>query len=100
RRSLFVSGVQTCALPIVVVPELADLRKVPALSKRGEPPLEPRIWEFWTSKSAPTRLVNTELFNEKFAVPVQLTVPPFSKGRPSRSEERRVGQERSARRAA
>src|SRR4051812_18613051 len=50
---------------------------------RGEPLLEKRNWEFWASKSAPARLVITELFNGKFAFPVQVTVPPFSKDRPS-----------------
>src|ERR1041384_7244533 len=65
----------------VVVPLLLDLRNVPVLSKRGEPPPEPSVRALCAWNRAPARLVITALFRLSERLPVHTTVPPFSSGR-------------------
>ena len=62
----------------VVVPALADLRNVPALSNR-QVPIGANVAAFWAWNNAPGRLVMTPLSRMKGPAPVQIAVPPFSK---------------------
>src|SRR5262245_55826675 len=68
--------------PAVVVPALADLRKVAALSLRpSTKPLKVKLAGLWTWNNAPARLVITPPDKPRLPAPVQSTVPPFSRVR-------------------
>src|SRR4051794_1833926 len=64
--------------PTVVVPALADLRNVPALSKRA-PAKKVKLAAFRTSNNAPARLVWPPI--QMPPAPVKRPVPPFSRVR-------------------
>src|SRR5438128_530320 len=71
---------------MVVVPVLADLRKVPPLSNRQAPEAT-RLAAFCAWNNAPARLVMAALVKLMLPTPVQSRVPLFSKVRLVRDAE-------------